>query len=324
MKMNVSIKGPIQLQCRQLLRRRNLRGVGHARILRNIPIILVDNKSRNTVCWPDIFKSNQPVIIRGLVSTWPAISNDTRKWSNLVQLKRRIDEDTVVPVEMGNHYMDKNLKKVSVGLGSLLDYFRLGKESMASIPRVYWAQSELKDVPEMLADVMVPEMCTTTGKGHLYRTNVWFGGALGSVSPCHFDPFYNLLCQVVGTKEVTVFAPEFGHQYLYPAEGTVQKNTSLVDMENPDFTTHPLYAEALKIVNAGIEPKEVSNEDGEGKVIEITAPHGSTPTILTPLSHEFVGATGMLEPGDAVYIPYKWWHYCSTSSVSASVNFWWL
>eukprot|EP01032_Pedospumella_encystans_P033426 gene33426-37772_t len=114
---------------------------------------------------------------------------------------------------MGNHYMDKNLKKVSVGLGSLLDYFLLDKDSIASNPRVYWAQSELKDVPEMFADITVPEMCTATGKGHLYRTNVWFGGALGSVSPCHFDPFHNLLCQVVGSKEVTVFAPDFGHQY---------------------------------------------------------------------------------------------------------------
>ena len=31
---------------------------------------------------------------------------------------------------------------------------------------------------------------------------------------------------------------------LYPAVGTVQKNTSLVDIDSPDYDKHPLFREA--------------------------------------------------------------------------------
>mmetsp|Transcript_9420 Transcript_9420/g.16625 ORF Transcript_9420/g.16625 Transcript_9420/m.16625 type:complete len:89 (+) Transcript_9420:83-349(+) len=32
----------------------------------------------------------------------------------------------------------------------------------------------------------------------------------------------------------------------------------------------------------------------------------------------------ILEPGEALFIPRKWWHYCRSKTVSCSVNFWWL
>lgn len=32
--------------------------------------------------------------------------------------------------------------------------------------------------------------------------------SLGSESPCHQDPFHNILCQVYGTKHVLLFPPE--------------------------------------------------------------------------------------------------------------------
>ncbi len=217
--------------------------------------------------------------------------------------------------------MDKDLKKASVGLGSLLDYFMLNKEAIANSPRVYWAQNDLNTVPEMFADVKVPDMCFSTGKNHLYNTNVWFNGALGSSSPCHFDPFHNLLCQVVGKKEVTVFSPEFGHTYLYPAEGTKQKNTSLINMEAPDHAAYPLYSEALKIVNEGLHTDAVVSESTEAKIVENEVRIGSRGHLH---SDKILGASGVLEVGDALYIPYKWWHYCSTGDVSCSVNFWWL
>lgn len=31
----------------------------------------------------------------------------------------------------------------------------------------------------------------------------------------------------------------------------------------------------------------------------------------------------ILAPGDAIYIPPKWWHYAKSLSISFSVSFWW-
>jgi hypothetical protein len=217
-------------------------------------------------------------------------------------LKERIAEDVVVPVEIGNSYMDPDTRTAHVDLRSLLDYLQIDPETSpdaSAVPRVYWAQHELSEVAAMFADVVVPEMCGSTGRGSLYRTNIWFGGMQGTVSPCHFDPYENLLCQVVGSKEVTLFAPEFGLRYLYPAVGTVQANTALVDVAEPDLEAHPLYADGLRAAAAAVD---TAAQQRGGLAL----------------------GRGVLHPGDAVYIPQRWWHHCQTRCLSCSVNFWWV
>ena len=92
----------------------------------------------------------------------------------------------------------------------------------------------------------IPEICTKTGKSHFYRSNIWLGPA-DVVSPCHYDPFQNVLCQVIGSKRVILYSPS-DSEYLYPARGTVQKNTSLVDIENPDYARFPNFGKARALV----------------------------------------------------------------------------
>lgn len=261
--------------------------------------------------WKEIHSAHTPVIIRGLAAQWPALADTTRCWANLQALKQRVDEDTVVPIEIGTSYMDKDLQKPHVGLGSMLDYLMLEKQAVEQGPRIYLAQHELSDIPVMRDDVVTPLMCTTTGKGCLYRSNIWFGGAKGTASPCHIDPFENLLCQVVGTKQVTLFAPALGLSHLYPAVGTVQANTSLVDMEKPNLIVHPLYREAVEMLNA--------QRSGKSNV-----PAPASSNVESEGTTEMLGGRGTLYPGDAVYVPFKWWHYFKTDEVSCSVNFWWL
>ena len=63
----------------------------------------------------------------------------------------------------------------------------------------YMAQHPLFDqVPELAADVRPPE---AVRRGKLHSANAWLGPA-GTVSPLHFDPQHNLLCQAVGSKYV--------------------------------------------------------------------------------------------------------------------------
>lgn len=230
--------------------------------------------------WRTIYEKQVPVIIEGLAKNWPCIADVDRKWINLAQLKNRIkNRDSVVAIEIGDHYMSANLKKANVSLLSYLDYLQ-SQASSGDSPRVYLAQQTLSEVEVLKEDVNIPEICLKTGKGHLYNSNLWLGGPQGSVSPCHYDPFNGLLVQIFGEKEVKLVHPQYSEN-LYPAYHTVQKNTSLVDFENPDLSIH-------------------------GKFSEIEAYDDS------------------ITAGDAVFIPYKWWHYCKARNISCSVNYWWL
>lgn len=241
--------------------------------IRQIPR-LIYSKSHD---WKHIVNSQTPLVIEGLAKDWPALADDARRWSNLELLNNRISADRFVRVEVGKSYMDPNVVVSEVSMREYLSLLKSSEDHTKS--PFYLAQYELKNIPEMYEDVIIPEFCSTA-KGDLYHVNLWFGSPLGNVSPCHYDPFNNILVQVIGRKTVEIIHPSYS-KYLYPALGTIQKNTSRVDFENPNLQKFPLFNEVERHVTE-------------------------------------------LQPGDGVFIPYKWWHYCKSSELSCSVNFWWL
>jgi lysine-specific demethylase 8 len=42
-----------------------------------------------------------------------------------------------------------------------------------------------------------------------------------------------------------------------------------------------------------------------------------------PLSREVAPIEVILQPGDALYLPSRWWHQTCSLDLSASFNFWW-
>jgi hypothetical protein len=252
-------------------------------ILRNkIKPVHIASSSINSVKeWDDIVHRSQPTVVKNLASNWPALSDSSRRWQNLKLLSERVLEDTIVPVEIGSNYMDPNIQKQDILLKSYLQFLdkQASQTSSKYIPRVYLAQHQLNEIPVMKDDVLIPDICKTL-KGHMYNSNIWFGGPQGTISPCHYDPFHNILVQIFGEKTVTLAASSYSKE-LYPAVGTVQKNTSLIDFDSPDYKKHPLFQDV--------------------ELFQVT-----------------------LMEGDALYIPFKWWHHCKTNGMSCSVNFWWL
>merc|ERR1712139_634978 len=63
----------------------------------------------------------------------------------------------------------------------------------------------LDQIPSLDADVLTPDIALCGPEGHLLR-QVFFGPR-GTVTPLHYDPYENALCQLVGRKYVRLYAP---------------------------------------------------------------------------------------------------------------------
>lgn len=113
--------------------------------------------------------------------------------------------------------------------------------------------------------------------------NAWLGPE-GTVTPLHFDPDSNLLAQVVGFKYVRLYRPK-DSSHLAPHTDRICTNTSQVDLDAYSDV------ESLEAAYPG----------------------------LSSLQYMDV----VLQPGDMLYMPPKWWHYVRSLSLSFSVSFFW-
>ncbi|XP_010651267.1 lysine-specific demethylase JMJ30 isoform X3 [Vitis vinifera] len=108
-------------------------------------------------------------------------------------------------------------------------------------------------------------------------------GPAGTVTPLHHDPHHNILAQVVGKKYIRLYPASLSEE-LYPYTETMLCNSSKF---------------SLKVDLDNIDEKEFP------KVKDL----------------EFQDC--ILEEGEMLYIPPKWWHYVRSLTTSFSVSFWW-
>ncbi|MFT4073963.1 MAG: cupin-like domain-containing protein [Asticcacaulis sp.] len=106
-----------------------------------------------------------------------------------------------------------------------------------------------------------------------------------SVTQTHFDINYNLACLVAGRKRFVLFPPaQTANLYMGPLEATVS---------------------GVPTAMASLE-----NPDFEAH-----------PRFREALGNAVVAD---LAPGDALYVPYMWWHHVSSSEdLNVQVNYWW-
>jgi len=182
----------------------------------------------------------EPVVITDAMRNWPATQKDSAREWTIPKLRSRNMTD-IVPVEFGGHYMSTEFQQHHIELQELLDFFakqqqQQNESSSINHNHVYLAQHDLTLLSDLYVDVtkdvIKDVVMAKVGRGIPQKSNIWLGSA-GSMSPAHRDPYYNLLCQVMGEKSVRLFPYEIGDKYLYPALGT-QKNTSRVsDLDHP-------------------------------------------------------------------------------------------
>ncbi|CAG8565805.1 10689_t:CDS:2 [Ambispora leptoticha] len=209
-----------------------------------------------------------PFIIKSSISHWPALS--TRPWSNIDYLLCVAGEERIVPVEIGAKYTEESWTQRLMEFGEFVRKYIIkdhdSSQEISDNNISYLAQHNLFDqIPRLKEDIIIPDYCfvdtepleTDNSSNNLSQSNsnvqykppsdviinAWFGPK-GTISPMHTDPYHNLLAQVVGEKYIRLYAPEETTK-VYPFENDdLLKNTSQVDVENPDVQLFPRFSSA--------------------------------------------------------------------------------
>lgn len=184
----------------------------------------------------DIFQPKVPAIVKGCMKHWKSLE----KWKDIEYLKRVAGTRTV-PIEVGSKYTEDDWAQQLITFSEYLETY------ISSTPTKigYLAQHQLfQQIPELKDDFSIPDFCSfsDTEEENSTDTNAWFGPA-GTVSPLHYDPKNNLLCQVFGYKRIVLYKPE-DSEYLYPYETRLLCNTAQVDPYKPDYEKWPKFKSA--------------------------------------------------------------------------------
>lgn len=273
----------------------------------------------------------KPIVFTDLIGDWPAFED--RPWRSAEYLlERTFGGRRLVPVEVGRSYVDEGWRQELISFKAFLKRYidptlfpssededdnKLGnnptKEASKRIG--YLAQHNLfQQIPALRNDIQVPDFCWADVPPHptepskqnqprleVPQLNAWFGPAR-TITPLHTDGYHNLLCQVVGTKYVRLYAPE-ETKWLRPRgteHGVDMSNTSELD---------------IGVLEGWDEEEE--EDDGRGAAAAVE---------WESVRRELEGVPyweTVLRPGDTLVIPIGWWHYVRSLSISFSVSFWW-
>uniref|UniRef100_A0A0K0DPN4 JmjC domain-containing protein n=1 Tax=Angiostrongylus cantonensis TaxID=6313 RepID=A0A0K0DPN4_ANGCA len=169
---------------------------------------------------------SKPVIIKGLISHWPAV----KKWS--FGYLYRILARRVVPVERGAKYTDSSWTQTLM-TGS--EFFRKCTLLESGKETLYLAQHRLFDqIPHRFLSRVITS--------NEVDRNCWIGPG-GTISPLHTDPRENLFCQILGRKFFRLVSP-VDTENVYAFKDGITTNTSQVDALNPNLDEYPDFAKA--------------------------------------------------------------------------------
>jgi len=230
----------------------------------------------------------EPLVLRGLVSDWPAVRAGTASpAAAMTYLRRFYTHATVNAVRVPARYRGRVFYNEDLS-GFNFEPFR------ARLDEVLAKLEEL--LPESEADTVYVGSTTvdTCLPGFRAENDLRLGAAdplvsiwLGNRSrvAAHFDVPDNIACCVAGRRRITLFAPDqIANLYPGPVDFTpAGQIISLVDFHRPDLGRFPRFEEALR----------------HARVVD-------------------------LEPGDALVIPSMWWHHVEAQDpFNVLVNYWW-
>lgn len=132
--------------------------------------------------------------------------------------------------------------------------------------------------------------------------NVWIGNGR-TLGKLHFDPYDNLLCQIAGSKELTLFDP-YHNENLY--EGHIREAAFSVDLPTLTFKRDRLTQSTSMVMS----PVDITKPDLE----------------RYPLFRKASRIQCTIHSGDILFLPAFWWHEVQSRPDAVlrniAVNFW--
>jgi hypothetical protein len=243
-------------------------------------------------CQPDsvpesVYQSDVPILLKGLISSWPAVKACQTVESTSAYLSRFWSEKQVTAY-IGDESMEGrffynqdftgfNFKSGTATLPQVMQ--KLSQDRTADLKSIYIGSTPVDQwLPGFRAQNDVPITA------HDLLMNFWLGTE--TRISAHYDFPDNLACVVAGERRFTLFPPEqVSNLYIGPLDRTPSGQAiSLVDFAHPDYERFPKFKDAL--------------------------------------DHALVCD---MSPGDALFLPSMWWHHVEAfSDFNLLVNYWWL
>jgi hypothetical protein len=167
-----------------------------------------------------------PVILTGLVSRWPAYGRWTPDYfkSRFPDVTCRVSVN--LPTQAVSYEKKANDHLQEMTLSQFVDYMKT-----ATAP-CYYRRQHANKLSGIENDTALDELTP----GYRADTDFMWIGSAGTRTGLHFDTQDNVLCQLYGTKELWLAAPDQS-KYLYTYPASVTKSRTAPD--RPDLAAHP-------------------------------------------------------------------------------------
>ena len=235
-----------------------------------------------------ILPSNKPAVLKGLVDSWPSVVEANKSDEAIIAYLNKYDAGEMVPVLVG----PASIKGLFSYQNDLKHYNFLRR--VETLPTVLNGILELKNDPNPEAvsaqgldvDTFLPGFSEKNNQTLLDNPEV-AKAWIGnkSITTTHHDHVENIACVVAGRRRFTLFPPE-------------------------------------QLANLYVGPLLATPAGPSISMVDLKKPdYSKFPKFKIALASAYQAD---LEPGDAIFIPYLWWHNVeSLSEFNLLVNFWW-
>jgi hypothetical protein len=240
------------------------------------------------VFWNEIVPAAQPAVLKGLVRDWPAVRAGLSSPHASCDYLLRFDAGPMVRTLTGPPAIEGRFF-YAADLGGL-NFERAEETLRAALDRIV---HHLDDSDPPAIAIQAAAVKDYLPGFAAENVNPLLDAGVGPriwignriTVATHFDPMLNLACVAAGRRRFTLFPPD-------------------------------------QISNLYIGPLELTPAGAPISLVSVTAPEFER----YPRFREALAAAQFaeLDPGDAIYIPYLWWHHVeSLDRFNVLVNYWW-